>query len=145
LSEQPSQSIGIMALIDAIDKLLAGIDSYLAIPDRSKPPFDFEQFTKLDRAVYVEAFRLGLVPHLPKPGHAQRHSGRTNMPSGPGTMRDPPGYYYPMPSCIPAWRDELLTLRELAVKAKPPRASVFGLVNVIHFSSPVYSGSSRVS
>src|SRR6516162_354458 len=112
-----------MALLDAINKLLALVDYYLAILDRPQPPFDFEQFTELDRAVYVEAVHLGLVHHLPKPGRAKEHSGRTNMPSGPGTMWDPPGYFYPMPSCIPAWRDELLTLRELAVKEKPPRAS----------------------
>jgi hypothetical protein len=101
-----------LSLTSAIDSLLAFIDAYLAIPPRQRAPFDISQFEALDRAVYVEAVRLGLSGEVPPPG--LRTFGKMHMPGGPGTMRDPPGYFYPMPSKIAGWRSAMLALRALA-------------------------------
>src|SRR5262245_45284467 len=91
------------------------IDELLALIDRKQRPFDYAQFEVKDRAVYVEADRLGLSGHMPRPSSKAKSSrGYTNLPVGLGTFHEPQGYYYAMESQIPEWRSQMLTLRALA-------------------------------
>jgi hypothetical protein len=105
-----------MSLISALDHLVAFVDACCAGPLRQRPPFDPEQFTILDRAACVEAYRLGLTDHLPRACYVNNPAtfGHTNFPGSKGTMFDPPGWFQPMPSQIPRWRDQILSLRALA-------------------------------
>src|SRR5262245_27767998 len=102
-----SQWGGNMSLTLLIDQLVSHID-------RKQLPFDVTQFEALDRAVCVEADSLGLSDHMPRHNRITQCRGCTNLPVGPKTQHDPPGYYYPMPSQIPEWRSQMLTLRALA-------------------------------
>jgi hypothetical protein len=105
-----------MSLTSAIDSLVALVDGYSAVPLRRQPPFDAKQFVILDRDVYVEAVGLGLTDHLPRATYVNNTAtfGHTNFPGSKGTMLDPPGTFQAMPSQIPRWRDQMLTLRVLA-------------------------------
>jgi hypothetical protein len=104
-----------MSLTSAIDALIAFVTDYNGLPVRQRPPFDVSRFEDLDRAVYVEACRLGLSNHMPRPrrGRTLETFGHTNLP-GVRTMHDSPGYFELMPSQIRYWQIEMLSLRALA-------------------------------
>jgi hypothetical protein len=72
------------------------------------------------KAVRLKAFRVELADQMPqlRRGKALEPFGYTHLPGCRGGMNDPPGYYSPMPLCIPAWQSEMLALRALAVEAK---------------------------
>jgi hypothetical protein len=108
-----------MTLISAIDDLVALVDAYYTVPFRRRPPFDVSRFESLDLAVYVEAVALKLADHLPRPRYVNNPAtfGYTNLP-GCRTQRDTPGLFEPMPSQIPCWRSQMLTLRALAATSR---------------------------
>jgi hypothetical protein len=98
--------------------LTLSIDQLLALVDGDRWPFDVDQFDALDRTVALEADRLDLTARMPRLNLRTECRGCTNLPVGPGTNHDPPGYFYPMPSQIPEWRRQMLTLRAFAETAE---------------------------
>jgi hypothetical protein len=105
-----------MDLVSACNDLIASVLDYCAIPLRQRPPFDVSRFEILDRNVYLEADRLGLSQHLPRPKYVNNRAvrGYTNLPVCERTMPELLGLFEPMPSQIGVWRSQMISLIELA-------------------------------
>ena len=93
-----------MSLIEAIDALLAHVPDDSPIPSGSK---QWRRFDVLDRAVWVEAARLGYEGKLPEKT-ADECVGFTNLPGCTYVYGD----FIPMG--LERWTNHLLALRALA-------------------------------
>jgi len=99
-----------MSLAKAIDDLLAFVPDDQPIPREGERR---DRFEALDRAVYVEACRLGLEGKLLPP--SPEKLGLTNLPGLWTTAVF-------VPTGLRAWKNSLLTLRMLAEAGSTPEA-----------------------
>lgn len=95
-----------MSLTKAIDALLAFVEKSETSSSIEEPrPIDESRFYKLDNDVYLEAFRAGLLAHLPS--EADECIGKSKLPVA-GTMH---GFW---PNVTDRWRNDMITMRALA-------------------------------
>jgi hypothetical protein len=105
-----------MSLAQAIDELLAFVDSRAALPVPEQVVSRYREwggrFDTLDRAVWVEACRLGWESKLPQGSEGSRYHylGLTKLPAlGSRAVFEP--------AFLRAWKNILLALRDLAAEA----------------------------
>jgi hypothetical protein len=77
--------------------------------------------------VNVEAIRRQMAGHMPQSQRGTTETfGAIGLPGARGTMVEPRGYFSPMPSQMPHWRNEMLNLRALAEAAEGPAVRTSG-------------------
>jgi hypothetical protein len=110
----PARNENYMSLISALDALLEWVRKHSFPTDAN----GLKEFEALDRAVFVEARRLGLQNDLPgsdpKLNLAARFYGKTNLPGVPFRNRatgDPALDLIP----LPRWWSDMRTLRLFAI------------------------------